>query len=118
MKHYIDYMDNISADPALCGKIIRRSAEKPAPKTRATFKYALVASAAALLLGILIMPQAINNWRGPDGQPRVIYYTDNDENEDYDTTSDAIAAPDAYSGAQISPGNDAPVQGSTTTSTP
>ena len=69
MKDYIDYMDNITPDPALKAKILKKAKSKPQANSRTFLGYAgLVATAAVLLLGMWVMPGAIRNLRGPDAQ--------------------------------------------------
>ena len=107
MKIYIDYMDNISVDPALRGKIMKRAMDKPRKIKPTTLRYAgLVATAAVLLLGIWIMPTAINSLRTPDDLPRVTYWT-NQGNGD-DVAIDADTQNDAYTNDYVSPGSGTP----------
>ncbi|MCL2404989.1 MAG: hypothetical protein FWC92_05520 [Defluviitaleaceae bacterium] len=73
MKDYINYMDNITPDAALKGRILKKARQKPAlaAKSRSVLGYAgLVATAAVLLLGMWVMPGTIRNLRdhGQDGQ--------------------------------------------------
>ena len=108
MKHYIDYMDNISVDPALKGKIMQRAIQ-PKRINRTTLRYAgLVATAAVLLLGIWIMPSAISNWRTPDGPPRVTYWTGNQGDENDDIAVGADTQYDAHTNGEVSPGQGTP----------
>ncbi|MCL2378470.1 MAG: hypothetical protein FWC77_05005 [Defluviitaleaceae bacterium] len=82
MKDYINYMDNISPDPALKGKIIMRARSKPSPTAgrRTYLSYAgLVATAAVLLFGMWLMPGTIRNLRGPEEY--VIHISSHDNNE-------------------------------------
>jgi len=71
MKDYTEYMDNITPDPSLKGKILKRARSKPTAKNRSALSYAgLVATAAVLLLGMMIIPGAISNLRSP-GAPAI-----------------------------------------------
>jgi len=66
MKKYSEYMDNISVEPNLHNKIMKRAIVASKPKKRATLRYAgLAAVAAAFLLGIMFIP-ALNNLRLQD----------------------------------------------------
>lgn len=68
MNDYKNYMDNITPDPALKGKILKQARTKsPKARSRTITGYAgLVATAAVLLLAIWVMPGAIRNLRAPD----------------------------------------------------
>lgn len=70
MKDYIEYMDNITPDPALKAKILKQTRLKKssAASSRTFLGYVgLVATAAVLLFGILVMPGALSNLRPPGG---------------------------------------------------
>jgi len=72
MKDYINYMDNITPDPALKGKILKRARSKQISTVngRTFLSFAgIVATAAVLLLGMWFMPGALNNLRNPAQDP-------------------------------------------------
>jgi len=86
MKDYADYMNNITPDPSLKGKILKLAKSKTPARSnkRSILSYAgLVATAAVLLLGIWVLPDAIYNMRGPDGSTIHLADTGSGSN-DYD----------------------------------
>ena len=70
MKKYTEYMDNISVDAELHGKIMNRITQKPAPvyRSRAIFSYSgLAACAAVLIICVFTIPGLFSSLTVPDG---------------------------------------------------